>query len=56
MIGKVNYFVFGKCVILYLGEIIFFVVVDKFGMLNLNFVYVSLKYICIYFILEYILC
>lgn len=34
MTGKVNYFVFGKCVTLYLGEITLPVAVDTFGMLN----------------------
>lgn len=56
MTGKVNYFVFGKCVTLYLGEITLPVAVDKFGMLNLNLAHVSLKHTRIYFISEYILC
>lgn len=56
MTGKVNYFVFGKCVTLYLGEITLPVAVDTFGMLNLNLAHVSLKHTRIYFISEYILC
>lgn len=56
MTGKVNYFVFGKCVTLYLGEITLSVAVDTFGMLNLNLAHVSLKHTRIYFISEYILC
>lgn len=58
MTGKVNYFVFEKCVhvTLYLGEITLPVAVDTFGMLNLNLAHVSLKHTRIYFISEYILC